>query len=573
MKGAAVLKGIRHKIKRTIRYQTRRARSSFIHRLICMVSVALRDIRKFNPADIKGKRLLVVRRGGLGDLLFVTPILKELKERDKKLFIAVMTMDGYQELLSMMPYIDRLIGYPKMFSDLFEFFKYDYLALLDNSIEYEKEASSSNAFDYFAKRHFGVYLADRQKRPAIYFDHRECQTLIDQIPLLFQSEPIKVGIQILAGSPVRTPSPQFWARLIRHLLWLEPRAVVFLLVEQWQAGHAQAVIDLCKLNPVLRERIVNFGGYAGGLRRLVAMVKLMNVIIAPDSSVAHLAGGLDIPLIAIYGPFPARLRVKYYPNSESFTVPTACAPCFTHGHHPCPKASEKRQYFSPCFEELDAKEIALSVLTRAGKKASPFGYIDYLQMVPTARSETEKHRHRVLQVLEELSGRPLAELSGIELGGGGDGLIPEVVAVDLSFPYTKCGNTPISIKGDCRRLAWFANEAFDYLYSSHLFEDFAESENEAILTEWSRVIKGGGFLILLLPDQQRYLKYCEKVGEKPNDHHQIDEFGIEYLTSLAQRVPGIKIILTEELWEIPCNEDDYNLLIVFQKVQVEHQIV
>jgi len=57
----------------------------------------------------------------------------------------------------------------------------------------------------------------------------------------------------------------------------------------------------------------------------------------------------------------------------------------------------------------------------------------------------------------------------------------------------------VDIVADARKLP-FRNEAFDYVYSSHLIEHFSHREVGRILAEWVRVLKKGGILEILCPD-------------------------------------------------------------------------
>jgi SAM-dependent methyltransferase len=229
-------------------------------------------------------------------------------------------------------------------------------------------------------------------------------------------------------------------------------------------------------------------------------------------------------------------------------------------------ARKKGEYFSPCFNDLDTHEIARTAIGFLDRNRSNLDYSDYMHMVKTGISETGKFRNEVLCAMEEVMGRPLATLNGVELGMGGDSLIRESITIDRPFPYPKCGFSPINVKGDCRSLPWFADSAFDYLYSSHLFEDFDRAENADVLGEWSRVLKEGGCLALLLPDQRRYAAHCERQNEAPNEHHKIDEFGPEYMISLAKGNPSLSLACIKRFWELPDHEDDYNFLIIFRKI-------
>lgn len=159
------------------------------------------------------------------------------------------------------------------------------------------------------------------------------------------------------------------------------------------------------------------------------------------------------------------------------------------------------------------------------------------------RSETS--RHRVL--LEKF-----CRGCGIDIGFGGDSITPTAIRMDLPSPYTSVGPSTVQLGGDCRNLSWFRDNALDYVYSSHVLEDFPEHETAAILREWTRVIRPGGRLILLLPDQERYLAYCWRSGQvNPdgivgNPYHSIATFSSRYVDQKIDEVGGMKKVASYE---------------------------
>ena len=83
-------------------------------------------------------------------------------------------------------------------------------------------------------------------------------------------------------------------------------------------------------------------------------------------------------------------------------------------------------------------------------------------------------------------------------------------------------------------LAGFRDQCFDFIFSSHCLEDFADIP--AVLTEWWRKIKLGGYLVLLLPDMEggRY----PKVGESGGNPSHVTNVGVEYMRKLTQKLFG-----------------------------------
>jgi len=111
---------------------------------------------------------------------------------------------------------------------------------------------------------------------------------------------------------------------------------------------------------------------------------------------------------------------------------------------------------------------------------------------------------------------PWCQGNGIDLGFGGDPIHETAIRVDLQQPYAT-GIHPTQLAGDAARLHWFADGVLDFVYSSHLLEDFEDTAG--ILREWLRVLKPGGHLVILCPDEQRYRRHCETTGHPYNNHH------------------------------------------------------
>jgi len=138
--------------------------------------------------------------------------------------------------------------------------------------------------------------------------------------------------------------------------------------------------------------------------------------------------------------------------------------------------------------------------------------------------------------------------NGLDLGYGGDPIVPTAITVDLEEPYTNVGTCSQNLKGDARNLYWFKDDVLDYVFSSHLFEDFDQQEMSSVLWEWIRVLRPGGHLVLYLPDEQVYRKHCKKKNQPRNTHHKVKNFSLEYFKGLLVGGPpvigwsGVKII-------------------------------
>jgi predicted SAM-dependent methyltransferase len=165
------------------------------------------------------------------------------------------------------------------------------------------------------------------------------------------------------------------------------------------------------------------------------------------------------------------------------------------------------------------------------------------------KSETSKFRNTLA---------PFCDGYGIDIGFGGDKIVPTAIGVDLEYPYACTGIDEVQLGCDARKLHYFNNEVLDYVYSSHTLEDF--SNTVKVLKEWFRVIKKGGRLILVLPNEEKYQEYSAKMSEGTNEHHSVN-MSFEYLQECVKKT-GVKNKLIYHSGIVK----DYNFGVVYTKI-------
>lgn len=176
------------------------------------------------------------------------------------------------------------------------------------------------------------------------------------------------------------------------------------------------------------------------------------------------------------------------------------------------------------------------------------------------RSETSKFRHIFT---------PYCKGIGLDIGAGGDPVVPDAITVDLENPYAECGAHPVNIKipnGTDEigfHIRHFINPGtLDYVYSSHLLEDF--DAPFVRLNEWALILKQGGYLCLLLPDEQRYRNYCNSIGAPRNINHKNESFCLEYVKEMLLLI-GLEIIQEHDNLVYEPEKSNYNFAIIAQK--------
>jgi predicted SAM-dependent methyltransferase len=160
------------------------------------------------------------------------------------------------------------------------------------------------------------------------------------------------------------------------------------------------------------------------------------------------------------------------------------------------------------------------------------------------QSETSKCRSRLLRYCQG---------NGVDIGPGGDAISEMAVRIDLPKPYSNAGLLPVQLAGDGTKLIWFRDAVLDFVYSSHVLEDFEDTKS--ILTEWLRVLKPGGNLVIFCPDEQIYRKHCRATGQPYNNYHKIEAFSLAYVKTAFAEIGGTHIVHENPLidvysWEI-----------------------
>lgn len=166
-------------------------------------------------------------------------------------------------------------------------------------------------------------------------------------------------------------------------------------------------------------------------------------------------------------------------------------------------------------------------------------------------SETSKVRHWVL---------PYCNGKGCDVGFGGDKIKKtDCDGIDFEQPYTYTGKDKVDIPCDViHNEIPVPDNTYDYVYTSHLIEDFVDTKDA--LRKFIRILKNGGNLILVFPDQPKYEVYCREMGVPMNPYHVHPNMGMDYMLDRLKELEGIRY---ESLYNNNC-EIDYNVIMVLK---------
>ena len=126
--------------------------------------------------------------------------------------------------------------------------------------------------------------------------------------------------------------------------------------------------------------------------------------------------------------------------------------------------------------------------------------------------------------------------SGIDIGCGG------IETDSLSgYRQNKINELAIGIDlsqtqlcGSADNLFWFKDEVLDYVFSSHLVEHMPDINKT--ITEWFRVLKPGGYLVLYLPLMGYYPNVGDPECNRDHKHNLTPSLLLKSIRELAEVV-------------------------------------
>lgn len=301
--------------------------------------------RPYNGEPADNATLLVFRTGGIGDLLFIKPNLNFLKEKYPTCKIRFACGPQYQSMVDGWECVDEVLDLPFPLSALLDA---DYHLMFEGVIERCREARRTNAYRLFT-RWLNINLPDEKlipKQTPKSDKVDKCKEILKEWNL---EEKSFIVMQLRASSPIRTPNPNVWHKIIDELN--EKGIKVLLTDNPRQTENVDKFIAESK-NPSM---VFNFCKHSVSIDLSIAIVSLSMGIIATDSALNHIAASLDLPCFGLYGPFPGEIRLSTYPKADWINAVKECAPCFLHGSTSCPKAGS--DYFSPCYNNINTSEV------------------------------------------------------------------------------------------------------------------------------------------------------------------------------------------------------------------------
>lgn len=275
------------------------------------IMMPLLDSKPFDETkDWNGKRILFVRIGGLGDLILLTPILREIHRRWPTCEIDVCCNPEFGQVLQNLPYVKAILMYPMLKADAD---KYDCWVFLENVIE-RGDGLVLHSVDAVAK-HIGL-TGDFDKVQ----DYRVTDDEATWARVAHPRNPgvRRICVQISASAACRSYPQKMFQEFVEKMI--KDGWEVFLMGRPGEIKMA-AEANMPPTFKILTDGLT--------FRQRAAVIATSDVVMAPDSSLLHVAGALGVPAVGLFSVFESHLRVAYNPLTVGINGTGACAGC----HH------------------------------------------------------------------------------------------------------------------------------------------------------------------------------------------------------------------------------------------------
>ncbi|MEI8011042.1 MAG: glycosyltransferase family 9 protein [Candidatus Omnitrophota bacterium] len=293
-------------------------------------------------------RVLIIRPGGMGDAVFLLPIIRELKRLGHT--VDVLCERRNRHVFNSQEALCGKIFCYDIGPDFLAVFRQEYDVVVDTEQWHYLSAITA----YFIKAHYRIGFATRPARTKLFnralpYDHADYE--LKSFVRLFESFGISAPLQ-LKGSYAVSAADMTWVRGIIKLPYIvlalggsialrrfsKEQAVaicrgimgkgysVVLLGGTDVSGLAQAVIA-----GIQDQRVQDVTGKIT-LSQSAALIAEARQFIGHDSGLLHMAGALGVPSVAVFGPGN---KDKWGPKGSQDVVicqELPCSPCTWFGY-------------------------------------------------------------------------------------------------------------------------------------------------------------------------------------------------------------------------------------------------
>jgi ADP-heptose:LPS heptosyltransferase len=301
---------------------------AFLLRLLTNKKTVLFDIKK-------SKNILILKYDRIGDMVVTTPLFRELKSSYPNIKISVLASKENKDVIKHNPYIHKVyINYKNnILNDLPILLSlrrqaFDVCIELEHSVvphaifrlkiikpkkiisihkdgRYGVKGSELMLYDFFTKKdnqnHFGKIWLDTLFFFGIQPVSAKYDFFISKIEkdraIKFSSKlgsAIKIGINLEGSFKEKRIQKKQLKQICIGLHAMNKSIKIVILSSPKKATKVKEIINELELNFVFASYLTNT------INDLAALVEQLDIVITPDTSIVHIAGAFDKPVISIH---------------------------------------------------------------------------------------------------------------------------------------------------------------------------------------------------------------------------------------------------------------------------------
>ena len=332
------------------------------------------------------QNILVIRPGGIGDAVLLIPVIFDLKDTYPDARITVLAEKRNGAIFTLCPAIHKIVYYDRP-GEFLTVIRGVYDVIIDTEQWHRLSAVVARLVRALVKIGFDTNERRRMFTHPIPYSHDDYEAV--SFAHLLEPLGIKTG-GVEMGAPFLSlpDAASSKAAVLLELLHGEPFMVVFpgasIPERRWGADRFRRVAEMLSAFGVKivvaggkedrRQGEVITGGGLGlnlaGLTSLpetAAVIQKSAMLLSGDSGVLHIAAGLGVPTVSLFGPGRAK---KWAPRGEHHIVinkELPCSPCTTFGSTPPCQNSNR------CMRDITVDEVVSAVtmmLTSVGAMPS-----------------------------------------------------------------------------------------------------------------------------------------------------------------------------------------------------------
>lgn len=318
--------------------------------------------------------VLIIRPGGIGDAVLLAPVITHLKNLYPNCLITILAERRNAGIFSLIPEVDQLYCYDKP-AEFWQAVSKKYDVVIDTEQWHRLSSVVARLIRSSMKIGFATSERRRMFTHSLSYSHDDYEVfsfnrLLE--PLTGVSEQTETTIPFLTVPAIAKES----AGKLLATLNGKPFVTIFpgasIPERRWGADRFRAVaaelaqkgygivavggaVDLADAQAIAGESGLNLAGQTS-LAETAALLARSALLVSGDSGVLHIAVGLGVPTVSLFGPGRA---LKWAPQGNQHAVINKnlpCSPCTTFGTTPpCPHSAR-------CMQEITVDEVVTHCL-------------------------------------------------------------------------------------------------------------------------------------------------------------------------------------------------------------------